>query len=500
MKNSVRLLLPIMASCFLSFLPARAGTPVPSPDRARDEIRTIDYMIPHISTVPATLGKRVHLFLREKAQVRALEAQRGRRKAPAVLMIHGATISVGPAFDLPFEDYSWMEYLASEGFDVFALDHTGYGLSPRPMMDDPCNASPSQQQYLAPFPVPVSQQPCSASYPFALTTIQSDWDEIDTAVDYILRLRNIDRVNIIGYSRGGPRAGGYAALNPAKVDRMVLFAPVYPPTTQNNPPAVLPAAGYPLTVTATENLYTGWDTQAGPVNTFSPKIRQVITSTMYDYEYLGSTWGTAGVRRAPVWNPMWGWTKDLASRIEAPTLVIRGDLDTQVPVAQVKALYEDLWRQKAYVTVTNGTHFLQWEYQHKSLLEASSEWLRHGTYDGHATGTFVVDANGKIHKDPPSATGLKLNTAAVKTGGSYTATIEGSNLANTTYFDVRYRAPGGTVDLDAFNWQQGATGIHLVPVGCPQGLWTITGVRAHENASDHSGAYFPTSVQLTVAP
>ncbi len=399
MRNSVRLLLPVMAACLLNFFPARAETPVPSPERARDEIRTIDYMVPHVSTVPATSGKRVRLFLREKVQARTLEAQRGRRKAPVVLMIHGATISAGPAFDLPFEDYSWMEYLASEGFDVFALDQTGYGLSPRPMMDNPCNAPPAQQQYLAPFPIPVSQQPCSASYPFALTTIQSDWDEIDTAVDYILRMRDVERVSIIGWSLGGSRAGGYAALNPEKVDKMVLFAPYYASTIPNDPPAVLPAAGYPLNVQATADLYTGWDTQAGSVNTFSPKIRPVITSAIYEFDFLGSTWGAAGVRRAPARNPMWGWTKNLASRIEAPTLLIRGDLDTQIPVAQVKSLYEDLWRQKAYVTVTNGTHFLQWEYQHKSLLEASSEWLRYGTYDGHATGTFVVDANGRIRKE-----------------------------------------------------------------------------------------------------
>jgi alpha-beta hydrolase superfamily lysophospholipase len=56
-------------------------------------------------------------------------------------MVAGATVSVVPAFDLQFENYSWMEYLATAGFDVFAMDVTGYGLSPRPMMDDPCNNS-----------------------------------------------------------------------------------------------------------------------------------------------------------------------------------------------------------------------------------------------------------------------------------------------------------------------------------------------------------------------
>jgi alpha-beta hydrolase superfamily lysophospholipase len=32
-----------------------------------------------------------------------------------------------------------MEFLAQDGFDVFAMDLQGYGLSTRPRMDDPCN-------------------------------------------------------------------------------------------------------------------------------------------------------------------------------------------------------------------------------------------------------------------------------------------------------------------------------------------------------------------------
>ena len=33
------------------------------------------------------------------------------------------------AFDVPERDYSWMAYLANAGFDVFAMDTTGYGRS-----------------------------------------------------------------------------------------------------------------------------------------------------------------------------------------------------------------------------------------------------------------------------------------------------------------------------------------------------------------------------------
>lgn len=100
-----------------------------------------------------------------------------------------------------------------------------------------------------------------------------------------------------------------------------------------------------------------------------------------------------------------------------------------------------------------------------------------------------------------TVTGLTLLSPTVKPGGSYTATVTGTNLTDKTYFDVTFRAPGSNVDTEAFNWQQGATASHSVPADTPVGTWTITGVRFHENALDHfSGAYVPISVELSVAP
>ncbi len=175
-------------------------TEVQSEGEDSKRIRTADHFVPHISTVPANEGERVELFVRERFR-------RGRqRNRPVVLMVHGNTQSAVPAFDLRFENYSWMAFLAEAGFDVFAMDLSGYGLSPRPTMDDACNASQSDQiAHLNPLP-----EPCPPSYPFRLTTSQSDWDEIDTVVDYVRQLRGVDKVNLIGWSIGGPRMGGFA--------------------------------------------------------------------------------------------------------------------------------------------------------------------------------------------------------------------------------------------------------------------------------------------------
>ena len=54
------------------------------------------------------------------------------------------------------------------------------------------------------------------------TTIESDWNDIDGVVEYVRKLRGVAKLNLIGWSLGGPRAGGYAAQHPEKVSRIAF--------------------------------------------------------------------------------------------------------------------------------------------------------------------------------------------------------------------------------------------------------------------------------------
>jgi len=99
----------------------------------------------------------------------------------------------------------------------------------------------------------------------------------------------------------------------------------------------------------------------------------------------------------------------------------------------------------------------------------------------------------------PAVTGLAFDFTRVRLGGSFNATFSGNNLTSTTSFDIRFRSPGGTSDQESWNWQQGPSASHTIPLGTTVGDWTITSARAHFDANDHTGPYAPVMATVSVA-
>src|SRR5258706_5607443 len=127
---------------------------------------------------------------------------------------------------------------AEAGFGTFGMASTGYGRSNRAgAMNDPCNLARDRQGAFVPSLIPA---PCAPSYPHAMTTIASDWNDIDGVVNYIRALRHVDKVSLLAWSLGGPRAGGYAAQHPEKVQKLVLLAPAYGRNASSAPPVKMP--------------------------------------------------------------------------------------------------------------------------------------------------------------------------------------------------------------------------------------------------------------------
>ena len=382
------------AGALLAAMLAAAAFAATGLGAADDVFVTVDRFVPHTSTVPANQGERVGLFLREKlsrnlaARVAAGERPHGK----VVLFVHGGSIPSVPDYDLPYKDYSWMEHLAGAGYDTFAMDQTGYGLSPRPAMDDPCNMDADNRALVTPNPLAGD---CEPRYPHGLTTSQSDWDEIGRVVEYIRELRGVDKVSLIGWSAGGPRTAGFAARHPDVVDKLVLFAPGYRPDQPSAPPAELPAGEAPMRLQTRDRLENGrWRSTVACDDQIDPGIQEVIWQTVMAYDQLGSVWGPPyGVMRVRTSAGAWGWNREYAARVRAPTLILVGEQDFLLEPD--RQLYADLTgtERKVLVEMACATHFAVWETtQHKLLHEASLEWLEQGTFRGNAAGRFAVGA------------------------------------------------------------------------------------------------------------
>src|ERR1700693_2879097 len=130
-----------------------------------------------------------------------------------------------------------------------------------------------------------------------MTTIASDWNDIG-AVDHLLALRHVSQVSLVAWSLGGPRAGGYAAQHPEKVQKLVLLAPAYNRSAAANPPKEVPAMGAAMTTQSRQDFDTNWDRQVGCPGQYEPAVSDAVWSKMLESDTVGATWGS-GARRAP---------------------------------------------------------------------------------------------------------------------------------------------------------------------------------------------------------
>jgi len=354
-----------------------------------DRVLTIDHFVRVTSTVPAIAGQPAQLYVRERALAGgALRTSTfGDR---VVLFVHGAGTPAEVAFDVPYQDYSWMAFLARAGFDVFSVDMTGYGRSTRPApMNDPCNLAKDRQAGFV-------AAPCAPGYPHTLTSVASDWADIGAAVDYIRALRHVERVSLVAWSRGGPRAGGYASQHPDKVRRLVVLAPGYDRSAAANAADRTLADGVPMNTQSRQEFDANWDRQVGCTDQYDRAASNSVWTEMLASDAVGATWGP-GVRRAP---EMTGtWPAAMAAKLTTPFLMISGAHDKQVAPDRVRELYADAGSsEKVFVDLACSSHNAMWERNHLLLFRASAEWLTQGTVNGMKSGML------KLGYDAPRAT------------------------------------------------------------------------------------------------
>ena len=116
---------------------------------------------------------------------------------PVFLLVHGSSISSRSSYDLKFPghgEYSMMNRFAAWGYDVWTLDHEGYGRSSR---------SDSNSD------------------------ITSGAHDLQAAVEVIAKETGQQRYHLFGESSGALRAGLFAQMAPERIDRVVFAATTY---------------------------------------------------------------------------------------------------------------------------------------------------------------------------------------------------------------------------------------------------------------------------------
>lgn len=358
-----------------------------------DAIVTTDRFVTHVSTVPANAGRTVGLFVRERALASTLAAA---SKPRVVLMVHGGFGPSIVAYDLQYRDYSFMAHLARAGFDVFTMSHTGYAPSPRPLMDDPCNVDAEFQPLLVPH---ILAAPVPPRYPHKLVSSRTEWDELESVVRFIRHLRGVDRVSLVGWSTGAPRAGGFAALHPEEVDKLVLFGPA-PWFASDAPPAQFPEPGAPTLLQTREFLLDRrWrDHVRCDGQLEDPQVCDAYWREIMALDEVGSTWARngEGIIRAP--NRMnFGWRTSLA-RIRCPTLMMLGEYDNYAKRLEAwKGLGVE---HKLFIKIACASHFVAFEHGRHLLYRATGSWLAGAAVDGAARGEYFANVGGQLQPQP----------------------------------------------------------------------------------------------------
>ena len=296
---------------------------------------------------------RIHVRNKRPAGVERFRSDR------IVIFQHGATYG-SAAFDMAFGGMSWMDYVAARGFDAYCLDLPGYGRSTRPpQMDEPADRNP-----------PFMRTPDAAA-------------SLGAVVDFVCRRRGVDKLCLVGWSWGTAITSYFTQHNNARVERLVLFAPVWDRSRSGKSPIHIDGKlGAYRTVDseATLKRRQGGLTDAQKAGIMPPGwFEQWWTETA-----ASDPAGAGRTIRAPngvlldgqeYWNagrPIYD-----PAKITAPVLVVVGEWDNDTPPALAQALFPLLtgapWKRLA--VLGGGTHSMLMERNRMLLLRTVHQFL-----------------------------------------------------------------------------------------------------------------------------
>lgn len=301
----------------------------------------------------------IQLYVRNKR----LSSMKSFTKDNVVLFVHGATYPSETGFDLRLDGLSWMDVLAQQGFDVYMVDIRGYGKSTRPAEMD---------------------RPAAENKPIADTdTAARDYA---AAADWVRQRRSLDKINVLGHSWGTAITGLYTSRHADKVNRLVLYAPVWLRKTASltDSGGALGAYRQVTIDQARKRKDTGLKSGQNPQpdawfeiwakETFAsdpvgskadPKFVRAPNGSVMDSRIFWS----AG---KPVYDP---------AKIKVPTMLILAEWDADTPPYMAETLFPLLTQApaKKLVILSGGSHSIMNEVNRFSLFNEVNRFYQDGT-------------------------------------------------------------------------------------------------------------------------
>lgn len=261
-------------------------------------------------------------------------------RKPVVVLAHGSATAGRESFDLQVPgrpSYSFMDFLARQGFDVFAPDVRGFGRSARPEGH--------------------------------LSTLDAS-EDLAAVVDHLLHLRDVPAVHLVGWSWGTQYGGMFVMAHPGKVERYVSYAQMHvgsPDVARRRaridsfrkaPYMIIPEAGWKARFTSMT-----------PPHASEPDVVEAYAQAAARVE-----------ARTPT-GPQLDMVTILpmvdARLLPVPTMVVHGEHDDVADLDGLWPFFRNLpSADKHYVVVPGGGHMLHLQKPHLILHEATAAFLR----------------------------------------------------------------------------------------------------------------------------
>ena len=253
----------------------------------------------------------------------------GPKDKPIIVLAHGSATAGKESFDLQVPgkpDYSLMDVLAQNGFDVFAPDVRGFGRSTHPEGH--------------------------------MTTAEASQD-LNAVVDYVLKLRDVKKVNLLAWSWGTQYGGMFVMGQPAKVARYVSFAQMH----LNSPDLAKRRARIE---TYRQNAYitipeAGWKPRffsMAPPEVSDPEVVDAYAKAAAQVEVKSATGPQLDmVTIMPMLNPR---------LMPVPVMIIHGQYDDVADLDGLLPFFAQLPNpRKQYVVVPDAGHFMHLQKGHR---------------------------------------------------------------------------------------------------------------------------------------